>query len=100
MQSEPNRLDRIEALLESSARSIQALAEAIATDRLNRLEFQEEMQRITREAAEERDELRQATLGIANLLGSLDEDRPTIFRKLNAIENKLNQILERNNESQ
>jgi hypothetical protein len=50
----------------------------------------------------ERHELREATIrlsvvseGIANLLASLDSDRPTILRKLNAIENKVDRILER-----
>jgi vacuolar-type H+-ATPase subunit E/Vma4 len=32
--------------------------------------------------------------GIARLLSSLDEDRPTILRKLNAIENKVDRLLE------
>jgi phosphoglycerate dehydrogenase-like enzyme len=45
-------------------------------------------------AAQERQELREATLGIANLLASLDSDRPTIFRKLNSIENKVDRLLE------
>jgi len=53
-------------------------------------------------AAEERAELRQAILrltdlqeGIANLLNRLDEDRPTILRKLTTIETKVDQLLER-----
>ena len=99
-----DRIDRIEALLErfidvnvanqreiqqlvtSNSRSIQALA-----DRIVELSLAQE------EAAEERAELRQATIGIANLLSSLDSDRPTILRKLNAIENKVDCILERGN---
>lgn len=70
-----DRLDRIEALIESNARAIQA-------------------------AADERAELRQAMIrladsqvGIANILASLDSDRPTILRKLNAIENKIDRLL-------
>ena len=47
------------------------------------------------QAREEREELRRATIGIANLLASLDSDRPTILRKLNSIENKLDRFLER-----
>ena len=53
-------------------------------------------------AAEERAELRRAILrltdvqeGIANLLSRMDEDRPTILRKLTAIENKVDQLLKR-----
>ncbi|CBN59174.1 MULTISPECIES: hypothetical protein [Kamptonema] len=36
---------------------------------------------------------------IANLLASLDEDRPTILRKLTTIENKLDRILDQGNSS-
>ena len=56
------------------------------------------------EAREERAELRQATIqlagttqGIANLLSSLDIDRPTILRKLSSIENKVDRLLEGSN---
>jgi hypothetical protein len=31
--------------------------------------------------------------GIINLLESLDEDRPTVLRKLNSIENKVDRLL-------
>lgn len=81
--SQPDRLDRIEALVESNARSIQALGDRIA-----------ELTQVQAEAADERHELRQATLGIANLLASLDEDRPTVLRKLNEIERKVDRLLE------
>ncbi len=71
------------------SRAIQALTDAMA------------------EAAEERRELREATLrltrvqeGIANLLTSLDSDRPTILRKLSTIENKVDRLLERGNGDQ
>jgi hypothetical protein len=74
-------LTRIEQLQESAARSIQALGDDIAELRLTVREGFEQ-------SSEERAQLRQATLGIANLLASLDSDRPTILRKLNVIENK------------
>ncbi len=67
-----DRLTRIEQLQESAARSIQALGDDIAELRLTVREGFEQ-------SSEERAQLRQATLGIANLLSSLDEDRPTIF---------------------
>jgi chromosome segregation ATPase len=79
------RLTRIEQLQESAARSIQALGDDIAELRLTVREGFEQ-------SSEERAELRQATLGIANLLASLDSDRPTILRKLNAIENKVDSL--------
>ena len=33
--------------------------------------------------------------GVVNMLSSLDEDRPTVLRKLNAIERKVDRLLER-----
>lgn len=119
--------EELQAIVESTARTVQGLAEQQGEFRRDlaeqRLEFNREiaeyerlnrqrhddlsaeLQAISRDvshlvdtqqaAATERHELRQATLGIANLLASLDEDRPTIFRKLNAIENKVDRILER-----
>jgi len=79
-----DRLDRIEGLLQetvqvarSNSKTIQAILDLQA------------------ESAEERRELREATLGIANLLSSLDSDRPTILRKLTTIENKIDRLLSR-----
>ena len=82
------RLVRIEQLVESNSRSIQALNDDLVELRLTVAEDHEQ-------ARAERAELRQATIGIANLLSSLDEDRPNILRKLNSIENKVNRLLER-----
>jgi DNA repair exonuclease SbcCD ATPase subunit len=57
------------------------------------------------EALRERQELREAMIrladtqeGIARLLGSLDEDRPTILRKLNTIEGKVDSLLQHQNQ--
>ena len=53
------------------------------------------------QASEERAELRRALpIAIANLLSSLDEERPTILRKLNAIEIMVDLLLERGNGNQ
>lgn len=82
------QLTSIEQLTQSNSRAIQATLEAQETERLRNEEYR-------REAAEERAELRQAMIGIANLLSSLDSDRPTILRKLNTIENKVDRLLER-----
>jgi hypothetical protein len=80
--------DELKQLIASNARAIEAAAASNA--------------RIIEAAAEERAELRRAILritdlqaGIANLLSRLDEDRPTILRKLNTIENKVDQLLDR-----
>lgn len=84
--------NELQQIVESNARSIQALSDRLV-----------ELTNIQEEAFEERQELRSATIrlerlaeGVVNLLGSLDEDRPTMLRKLNMIENKLDQLLERN----
>lgn len=84
MTNGSERLAQIEALLQetiqvvrSNSKTIQAILDLQAN------------------SAEERRELREATLGIANLLGALDSDRPTILRKLNTIENKVDQLLSR-----
>jgi ABC-type transporter Mla subunit MlaD len=80
----------LQQIVESNSRAIQALADRIAEIGNDIAEVTE----IQRNAAEERAELRQATIGITNLLSSLDSDRPTILRKLNSIENKVDRLLE------
>lgn len=77
----------LKQLVESNARAIQAMLDSRVEERL---EFQSGM-----------DQLRDVVVRLANLqegmtrmLVSLDEERPTILRKLNAIENKLDRFLE------
>ncbi|MGL5836787.1 MAG: hypothetical protein ACRC1Z_26685 [Waterburya sp.] len=73
--------------VDSNARAIQAMVEQRATDRLEheeRIRFLEETQR----------QLVQTQQGIANLVSSIDDDRPTVLRKLTIIESKIDQILE------
>ncbi len=80
----------LQQIVESNARSIQSLA-----DRISELTHDiEDLKDLQVTATEERAELRRATLGIANLLSSLDEDRPTVLRKLNTIEQKVDRLLE------
>ncbi|GAC1458934.1 MAG: hypothetical protein NVS2B14_01220 [Chamaesiphon sp.] len=81
-----DRLDRLEAIVESNSRAIQAMLDNMA------------------ESAHERRELRESSLrlaglteGITSLLVSLDEDRPTILRKLTNIENKVDRLLQLEN---
>lgn len=85
----------LQQITESNSRAIQALADRIA-----------ELTLVQEEAAEERHELRQATLrltelteGIANLTSSLDDDRPTILGRLSRIENKVDRLLERESDN-
>jgi predicted Zn-dependent peptidase len=116
-QAQPDRLDRIEALLERMAIESER-SKRESDERMSRMErrFEENNAAISRditqlvatqqEALRERQELRQAMIqladtqeGIARLLGSLDEDRPTILRKLNTIEGKVDSLLQRENHS-
>lgn len=79
--SNSDRLDRIEAIVESLARS----AQAINNDHEERIQTLEDLvARLTR--LEE---------GQNRMLASIDDDRPTILRRLMTIENKVDRILER-----
>ena len=98
-----DRLDRIERLLESAiqrtdsnARTIQGILEQQATDRLKREEEKAQHSERMRFLEENQRQLIQTQRGIANLVSSLDEDRPTVLRKLTAIENKVDSLIERN----
>lgn len=100
MTNSNDRLDQIEALLaetaqltRSNAVAIQALTDDLVTFRLT-------VEQDIENARQEREELRQATIGVANLLSSLDSDRPTILRKLNTIENKVDRLLQTGDGSQ
>ena len=78
--SSGDRLDRIEAIVESLARS----AQAINNDHEERIQTLEDLvSRLTR--LEE---------GQNRMLASLDDERPTILRRLMNIENKVDRILE------
>ncbi|PSB01880.1 hypothetical protein [Merismopedia glauca] len=96
------RLDRIEVILDrlavgieetkalanSNAKTIQAMLESQET---RRLEHQEQIDRLdaimTRIASVQE--------GMANWLVAIDETQPTVLRRLNSIENKINNLLER-----
>jgi transposase-like protein len=65
--------EEIKQLVESNARAIQALTDTIST-------FADRVSEAIQQAQTEREELRQATIGIANLLADLDQARPTILR--------------------
>jgi acetyl-CoA carboxylase carboxyltransferase component len=77
-------------LVASNARTIQAMLEQQETTRLRH--------------EEQMDELRQAILrlsrveeGLINMVVAIDEDRPTVLRRLASIENKVDRILEKDN---
>ena len=85
----------LQQLVASNARTIQAMLEQQETSRL-----QYEEHRLLHE--EQMNEIRQAMLrlasvevGLINMVVSIDEDRPTVLRRLTSIENKVDQILEK-----
>ena len=87
--------DELRQLVESNARTAQAMLDTMAEARLEREELREGMIKLQEAMVRFADTQR----GIANLLASLDNDRPTILRKLTTIENKLDQVLEERNNS-
>ncbi len=114
-----NRLDRIEAIVESNSRAIQSMVEQRSTDNArweetkqivesnsraiqammeqratDRLEHEENMG-VMRDAIQRLIRLEEAQ---NRMLVSLDEDRPTVLRKLSAIENKVDRLLDRTSE--
>lgn len=86
--------EELKQLIESNARTAQAMLDTMAEARLERQELREGM--ILLQSAVER--LANIQEGIANLLVSLDDDRPTILRKLTAIENKVDRLLQQEQE--
>jgi hypothetical protein len=81
-------MTELKSLAQSNGRAIQSMLEQTTTDRLKR-----EEERVYHEGRMER--LERISEALANMLVSVDEDRPTIFRKLNAIEQKTDSILNR-----
>ncbi len=117
--SSNNRLDRIENILDrlavgleetkaianSNSRAIQAMMEQQATERLRheeRMASLEENLLETRQNLVETKQLMarmaETQSGLTKILIHHDEDRPTILRRLMAIENKVDRILERDSE--
>lgn len=82
--------EELKQLVAANAQAIQALSRDVS-----------QLVATQQEAASERQQLREAIIrltqvqeGIANLLANLDEDRPTVLRKLTSIENKVDRLLE------
>jgi hypothetical protein len=96
------RQGSLQSIVESNSRAIQAMLDRAAEDRLNREEERLVQEQRTREHEERivniealSQRLVQVQEGMANLLISLDEDRPTVLRKLNTIDNKVDVIIDR-----
>lgn len=83
--------DELKQLVESNARTAQAILDAMAEARQERQELRDGIVKVQDAVIR----LTAVQEGIANLLAVLDEDRPTILRKLTAIENKVDRLLDR-----
>ncbi len=98
-----DRLDRIEEIVESNSRAIQAMLEQQATDRLKREEekaqHEERMARLEDTVIRLDDTVARLTRieeAQNRMLASMDDDRPTVLRRLMSIENKVDTLIERN----
>ena len=87
----------LQQIVESNSRAIQAMLDAQASDRLEREEFRDRMDATIARLDTAIQRLTTLNEGVVNLLSSLDEDRPTVLRKLNAIEDKVDRLLEQGN---
>lgn len=97
--------EELKQLVESNARTIQAMLEQQATDRLRHEQRMDELQNAMLQMTSIQN-------GLARILGSLDpdppadsggrnaglrEDRPIILRRLMSIENKIDRLLDDRN---
>jgi hypothetical protein len=78
--------EELRQLIQSNARAVQSMLDTMAQERLER----DEKNRRLDEAIIRLTDINE---GVVRLLSSLDEDRPTILRKLTTIENKTDRIL-------
>ncbi|MGK7918074.1 MAG: hypothetical protein AB4038_21475 [Prochloraceae cyanobacterium] len=86
------------AIVESNSRAIQAMMEQQTTDRLNHEEKMASLAENLRETRQLMARVAETQSGLTKILINHDEDRPTIQRRLMVIENKVDQILEQNQE--
>jgi DNA-binding transcriptional MerR regulator len=90
----------LKRLVESNARAIQAMLDARVDERSRDEERMERLQENMERLQGVAERLANLQEGMARMLVSLDEDRPTVLRKLNAIESKLDRILEAQQEGE
>ena len=89
--------DELQLIVQSIAiaRGVQAMQEKALTDELKREEEKAAAVQQTLEHEQRMQRLEDISAGLIRLYGSLDEDRPTVFRALNAIDRKADNILDR-----
>jgi uncharacterized membrane protein YccC len=87
--------EEVRTIVRSNDRTIQAILDQTATDRLKRDEERAEHERRIQLLEANNQILASTQQGVVALLGSIDEDRPTILRKLNTIEQNIDSIVDR-----
>ena len=90
-----DRLSRIEAIVESNSRTIQGILEQQATERLKREEEKAQHEQRMARLEDLMASLVSIEQGQNRMLANIDEDRPTMLRRLMAIENKVDTLIER-----
>ena len=83
VESNSLAIEETRKLTESNSRAILAMIDQRTTDRLRI----ERLEQLTESVAK-------VQQGMSRMLASIDDDRPTILRKLNTIENKIDQLIE------
>jgi DNA repair ATPase RecN len=99
MTDNSNRLSRIEAIVESNSRTIQAMLEQNATDRLEHEERMKVAEERIARLEEVAGRLTNVEEGMARWLTAIDDTQPTILRLLNGIDKKVDILLESDREA-
>ena len=92
IQANQEQFQETRRLCDSNARAIQANAE-------REISAREELRQTIQSNQDLIARVNQTNESLARILVSLDEDRPTIFRKLNSIETKIDRMIENQEES-
>jgi hypothetical protein len=88
-------MQELKSIVMSNSRSIQAIQEQQATERLRDEERRRNHEERMRLLENNQLELTEISRGLANMYVGLDENQPTILRRLMSIENKVDRILDR-----
>lgn len=89
-------LEETRAIANSNSRAIQAMIEQQATDRLKREEEKAEHEQRMARLEDLVARLTRIEEAQNRMLANIDDDRPTILRRLMSIENKVDTLIERN----
>jgi hypothetical protein len=87
-EADRRNLEETKRIVESNSRTIQAMLDQRETDRLEH----EEQMAVMSNAIQR---LIKVEEGLVNMVANVDENQPTILRRLMAIENKVDSLIER-----